>query len=181
MAPRPAAWCDLVIPAGRQTRFWVVPRCPWCGRRHTHGAGAHGGNPFDRLGERAAHCRGARDRAYILQSRVLFGLNIRDRARAEGAEALYWADYTALLAKAGGLASLDSDRAPDGMIWPWEAQQPICPVRRRPPPIWTPADPPLPRPRPRPVYGQRPRLSVLTAADLEVSDATPEPQAGEAR
>lgn len=45
----PVAPVELV---GRQ---WVVLRCPYCGRRHYHGAGG-GANPRDYLGHRVAHC-----------------------------------------------------------------------------------------------------------------------------
>lgn len=31
---------------------WIIPTCPYCGSRHTHGAG-HDGN---RAGTRIAHC-----------------------------------------------------------------------------------------------------------------------------
>ena len=37
-------------------RLWIVPRCPWCGKRHTHGAGRPQDNPQDFLGHRIAHC-----------------------------------------------------------------------------------------------------------------------------
>ncbi|MBF8187311.1 hypothetical protein ITP53_16540 [Nonomuraea sp. K274] len=32
--------------------LWIIPSCPFCGSRHTHGAGRDG----NRSGSRVAHC-----------------------------------------------------------------------------------------------------------------------------
>lgn len=37
-------------------RLWVIPQCPWCGKRHIHGAGRLQDNPHDFLGHRISHC-----------------------------------------------------------------------------------------------------------------------------
>lgn len=39
-------------------RQWVVARCPFCGKRHWHGAGPPDGDPREFLGSRVSHCSG---------------------------------------------------------------------------------------------------------------------------
>ena len=50
--------------------LWIVEACPFCEQRHTHGAGPRGGDPFDLLGARMAHCApdGSGPRAYLLRA-----------------------------------------------------------------------------------------------------------------
>ncbi len=50
----------------KTVRLWIVPRCPWCGKRHTHGAGCTQDNPLDFLGHREAHCLNGSGRDYVL-------------------------------------------------------------------------------------------------------------------
>ena len=47
---------------------WVVQKCPYCGKKHYHGAGGKRDNPLTFLGHRVAHCFGpnADNRGYIL-------------------------------------------------------------------------------------------------------------------
>ncbi|BBO76919.1 hypothetical protein DSCW_43360 [Desulfosarcina widdelii] len=47
-------------------RQWIVPRCPWCGKRHVHGAGRIEDNPLDYLGHRTAHCHDGSFHDYVL-------------------------------------------------------------------------------------------------------------------
>ncbi len=47
-------------------RSWIIPRCPWCGKRHTHGGGKVTENPHDFLGHRIAHCSVGSGRDYEL-------------------------------------------------------------------------------------------------------------------
>lgn len=63
-APR-GWWTDEPIPVASVTlrhhrdgiSDWVVVRCPYCGKRHTHGAGRRGvDDPRALLGSRVAHC-----------------------------------------------------------------------------------------------------------------------------
>ena len=38
---------------------WIAPDCPFCGGKHSHGAGPSGENPLDYLDPpRRAHCTG---------------------------------------------------------------------------------------------------------------------------
>jgi len=50
----PAA--PAVLQRGRACWSWVVPRCPLCGKRHSHGGGALDRDPRRLLGHRVAHC-----------------------------------------------------------------------------------------------------------------------------
>jgi hypothetical protein len=45
---------------------WVIPKCPHCGRKHTHGGGAPGEDPRAYLGGRVAHCGTGEWREYTL-------------------------------------------------------------------------------------------------------------------
>lgn len=48
-------------------RRWVVARCPFCGKSHSHGAGPRGGNPREFLSSRISHCDvGAKRDVYLL-------------------------------------------------------------------------------------------------------------------
>ena len=44
--------------AALKNRQWVVARCPFCGKRHCHGAGPPDGDPREFLGSRLSHCVG---------------------------------------------------------------------------------------------------------------------------
>jgi len=44
---------------------WVVDRCPYCGRRHTHGGGPLDGDPRAGLGPRAPHCHAGPEYALV--------------------------------------------------------------------------------------------------------------------
>ena len=46
--------------------LWVIPRCPFCRRKHTHGGGATGEDPRAYLGGRVAHCGTGEWREYVL-------------------------------------------------------------------------------------------------------------------
>ena len=45
-----------LAPAKLVGHQWVVGRCPYCGRKHYHGAGRNGEDPRKLLGHRVAHC-----------------------------------------------------------------------------------------------------------------------------
>ena len=50
-------------------RQWVIARCPFCGKRHRHGAGPPDGDPRKFLGSRVPHCCGGDDQCddvYVL-------------------------------------------------------------------------------------------------------------------
>lgn len=54
-----------------KVRVWIVDKCPYCGKKHTHGAGFSEGNvdPKEYLGHRVAHCISGehdRDDSYTL-------------------------------------------------------------------------------------------------------------------
>jgi hypothetical protein len=50
----------------RDANLFVIV-CPYCGEQHTHGAGAHTGDPQGYVGHRAAHCSAdARRLGYVL-------------------------------------------------------------------------------------------------------------------
>ncbi len=48
--------------------FWLVERCPYCGKRHRHEAGKRGEDPRSRLGHQRSHCdkKYPTDRGYVL-------------------------------------------------------------------------------------------------------------------
>lgn len=54
--------------AALKDRHWVVARCPFCGKRHWHGAGPPGVDPREFLGSRVSHCCGKAhcDDVYVL-------------------------------------------------------------------------------------------------------------------
>jgi hypothetical protein len=56
----------VVLERGRDCWTWRVVRCPFCGRRHTHGGGPFGDDPRRYLGHRTSHCGAARGRDYAL-------------------------------------------------------------------------------------------------------------------
>ena len=43
----------IVVLKGSQ---WVVQKCPYCKKKHFHGAGGRSDNPHNFLGHRSAHC-----------------------------------------------------------------------------------------------------------------------------
>lgn len=45
---------------------WVIIRCPFCGKRHTHGGGQVSGDPYELLGHRVPHCLTKHDHDYEL-------------------------------------------------------------------------------------------------------------------
>ena len=45
-----------ILQRGRECWLWIVPSCPFCGKRHTHGGGPLDGDPREYLGGRASHC-----------------------------------------------------------------------------------------------------------------------------
>jgi len=50
-----------------RSRQWVIDHCPFCGKRHVHGAGLPGDDPRRFLGERCAHCVSPETRTYVLK------------------------------------------------------------------------------------------------------------------
>ncbi len=55
--PEAPATLKPVRDGRRVVNLWVIERCPYCGRRHTHRAGVAGVNdPRQALGHRVAHC-----------------------------------------------------------------------------------------------------------------------------
>jgi hypothetical protein len=66
----PIALC-VIEPATRpgEANHLIIPACPLCGGRHTHGGGAYGTNPRYLLGPRVAHCSNPAKAgsSYILQ------------------------------------------------------------------------------------------------------------------
>lgn len=53
----PIAHC--VLKRTPTVNLWVVVRCPYCGKQHTHGAGSPAEDPRRFLGHRIAHCAGS--------------------------------------------------------------------------------------------------------------------------
>lgn len=47
---------EAVLTKGRDCWLWVVPTCPLCGGKHTHGGGSYQDDPREMLGHRIAHC-----------------------------------------------------------------------------------------------------------------------------
>ena len=47
---------EVPIPGELPIFYWVVDKCPHCGRRHSHGAGRQRENVRNFLGGRVAHC-----------------------------------------------------------------------------------------------------------------------------
>ena len=45
-----------------QRRGWVIPHCPFCAKRHIHGAGGADDDPREFLGGRVPHCATRTDR-----------------------------------------------------------------------------------------------------------------------
>ncbi len=41
---------EVVLERGRYSWVWVVPTCPYCGKRHEHYGGARNGDPYRYLG-----------------------------------------------------------------------------------------------------------------------------------
>ena len=62
---------------------WVVPRCPHCGRKHTHGGGGRHDDPRQFLGGRVAHCGAGEWREYYLVDAGDAPVQARRRARSE--------------------------------------------------------------------------------------------------
>ena len=51
---------------GRQW-FWRIPKCPFCGKTHTHGGGS---GPEPDGGHRASHCTGGSGNYYLQEKAV---------------------------------------------------------------------------------------------------------------
>lgn len=47
---------EAVLQETDQCYLWIVPDCPLCGGKHTHGGGALSNDPRELLGHRVAHC-----------------------------------------------------------------------------------------------------------------------------
>ena len=62
---------------------WVIPKCPYCGKKHTHGGGARGDDPRAYLGGRVAHCGTGEWRDYWLIAAGEAPTRARRRARSE--------------------------------------------------------------------------------------------------
>jgi len=60
--------------------LWIVPVCPHCHQRHTHGGGPLAGNPRDLLGHRVGHCIGMESSGYELVE-TCEGRRVRDAGR----------------------------------------------------------------------------------------------------
>lgn len=63
MELRPA-YC--VLKRTPTVNIWVVPKCPYCGKEHVHGAGAPNEDPRQFLGHRVAHCFPPPEGGYVL-------------------------------------------------------------------------------------------------------------------
>ena len=50
------AWCYL----SDDRISWIIPKCPFCGNKHTHGSAA--------LGSRVSHCQGNKSGYYLVPS-----------------------------------------------------------------------------------------------------------------
>jgi hypothetical protein len=69
-APGPPLPCvPATLLRGDGTWRWVVLRCPFCSRRHSHGGGLLAESPFRYLGSRISHCTTWESHSYILVAR----------------------------------------------------------------------------------------------------------------
>jgi len=51
----PEAECVLIVKNGYY--YWIIPNCPFCGKKHQHGGGTIGkDDPRQALGSRVPHC-----------------------------------------------------------------------------------------------------------------------------
>lgn len=60
----PLVWADAELRETRYARVWVIPRCPFCGGVHEHGAGGLADDPLFYLGPRVSVCTG---QEYVLR------------------------------------------------------------------------------------------------------------------
>lgn len=58
----------------KDRQWWVIAKCPFCGKRHAHGAG-DGEDPRRFLGSRVPHCIDKRDR----RGRVIWAKRFGDQ------------------------------------------------------------------------------------------------------
>jgi hypothetical protein len=47
---------EVSLRRGPRNNSWIVKKCPYCGKRHEHGAGRSDQNPGEFLGGRVSHC-----------------------------------------------------------------------------------------------------------------------------
>lgn len=66
----PRVYADCRLERTGKIWSWIIPICPYCGKRHTHGGGPIDGNPRTRMGNRGAHCLNARGKDYDLREIV---------------------------------------------------------------------------------------------------------------
>jgi hypothetical protein len=54
---------DAIVTLGkcRECYLWIIVKCPYCGKKHTHGGGPLDGDPREYLGDRVPHCADYRD------------------------------------------------------------------------------------------------------------------------
>jgi len=51
---------------GKENQLWIVPCCPFCSKKHIHGAGSYKDDPKKFLSYRNAHCITDKLRSYLL-------------------------------------------------------------------------------------------------------------------
>jgi hypothetical protein len=61
-----AVLVEVPAPRGRVEYDWMIPKCPYCGKKHWHGAGDDINEVHRFLGDRVAHCTGAGLKQYRL-------------------------------------------------------------------------------------------------------------------
>ena len=49
---------NVVLQRGETVNQWLILECPFCAKRHYHGAGGLSDDPRTLLGDRSAHCAG---------------------------------------------------------------------------------------------------------------------------
>lgn len=70
METKPKVYADCRLERTGKIWSWVIPACPFCGKKHTHGGGPLDGNPRTRMGNRGAHCLDSRGKDYFLREIV---------------------------------------------------------------------------------------------------------------
>jgi len=46
----------VTLEKGRDCYLWIVKKCPYCEKKHTHGGGKLNNDPRELLGHRLSHC-----------------------------------------------------------------------------------------------------------------------------